>query len=30
LAVTYLTDYVQPRDEKVVWDVWKGNARVQR
>ncbi len=30
LAVTYLTDYIQPRDEKEVWAVWEGNARVDR
>lgn len=30
LAVTYLTDYVQPRDEEEVWAVWEGNARVKR
>jgi 2-dehydro-3-deoxygluconokinase len=30
LAVTYLTDYIQPRDEEDVWAVWEGNARVKR
>ena len=30
LAVTYLTDYIQPRDEEEVWAVWEGNARVKR
>jgi 2-dehydro-3-deoxygluconokinase len=30
LAVTYLTDYIQPRDEKEIWAVWEGNARVDR
>jgi 2-dehydro-3-deoxygluconokinase len=30
LAVTYLTDYIQPRDEDEVWAVWEGNARVKR
>ena len=23
-------DYGMPADEKQVWDMWKGNARVQR
>lgn len=30
LATTFLTDYVQPADEEMVWSVWKGNARVRR
>jgi 2-dehydro-3-deoxygluconokinase len=30
LAVTYLTDYIQPRGEDEVWAVWEGNARVKR
>jgi 2-dehydro-3-deoxygluconokinase len=30
LAVTYLTDYIQARDEEEVWAVWHGNARVKR
>jgi len=30
LATTFLTDYAQPIDEKMVWDIWEGNARVQR
>jgi 2-dehydro-3-deoxygluconokinase len=30
LAVTHLTDYIQPRDEEDVWAVWEGNARVKR
>lgn len=30
LAATSLTDYAAPADEKQVWDLWKGNARVQR
>jgi 2-dehydro-3-deoxygluconokinase len=30
LATTFLTDYAQPADEAQVWNVWKGNARVQR
>lgn len=30
LAATSLYDYGQPADEKQVWDLWKGNARVQR
>ena len=30
LATTFLTDYAQPADEQMVWNVWKGNARVTR
>lgn len=30
LAATSLLDYGAPADEKQVWDMWKGNARVQR
>jgi len=30
LATTCLTDYAQPMDEKMVWDIWEGNARIQR
>jgi len=30
LAVSSLNDYAEPADEKQVWDVYKGNARVQR
>ena len=30
LAATSLYDYGAPADEKQVWDLWKGNARVQR
>ena len=30
LAVTSLNDYAEPADEKQVWDVYAGNARVQR
>jgi len=30
LAVTVLTDYAQPADEDEIWNIWKGNARVQR
>ena len=30
LATTYLTDYAQPADEKEIWSIWEGNARVQR
>lgn len=30
LAATSLYDYASPADEKQVWDLWKGNARVQR
>ena len=25
-----LNDYAEPADEKQVWDIYKGNARVQR
>ena len=30
LAATSLNDYAEPADEKQVWDVYAGNARVQR
>ena len=30
LAVTFLTDYIQPREEDDVWAAWEGNARVKR
>lgn len=30
LATTFLTDYAQPADEQMVWNVWSGNARVTR
>lgn len=30
LATTFLTDYAQPADEGMVWDIWQGNARVRR
>ncbi len=30
LAVTYLTDYIQPANEQEVWAVWAGDARVAR
>jgi 2-dehydro-3-deoxygluconokinase len=30
LAVSELNDYATPADESVVWDIWKGNARVKR
>ncbi|HHY52823.1 MAG TPA: sugar kinase [Clostridiales bacterium] len=30
LATTMLTDHAQPADEAQVWDIYKGNARVQR
>ncbi len=30
LATTFLTDYAQPADEREVWSVWEGNARVSR
>lgn len=30
LATTFLTDYVQPSDEEMVWSIWQGNARVKR
>ena len=30
LAATMLTDYAQPADEKQLWSIWNGNARVQR
>lgn len=30
LATTLNTDYARPTDEEMVWNIWKGNARVQR
>ncbi len=30
LAASSLNDYAEPADEKQVWDVYRGNARVQR
>ena len=30
LATTFLTDYAQPADEEMIWDIWQGNARVKR
>ena len=30
LAVSSLNDYAEPADEKQIWDIYKGNARVQR
>jgi len=30
LAASSLNDYGEPADEKQVWDIYKGNARVQR
>jgi 2-dehydro-3-deoxygluconokinase len=30
LATTQLTDYAQPADEKQVWKIWEGEARVDR
>lgn len=30
LAATLLTDYAQPADEEQVWNIWGGNARVNR
>ena len=30
LAVSSLNDYAEPADEKQVWDIYLGNARVQR
>ena len=30
LAVTSLNDYGEPADEKQIWDIYAGNARVQR
>ncbi len=30
LAVSSLNDYAEPADEQQVWDIYKGNARVQR
>lgn len=30
LATTLNTDYARPMDEEMVWNIWRGNARVQR
>ncbi len=30
LATTFETDYAQPADEEMVWNIWQGNARVKR
>jgi 2-dehydro-3-deoxygluconokinase len=30
LAATMLADYAQPADEKQLWSIWNGNARVKR
>jgi 2-dehydro-3-deoxygluconokinase len=30
LATTFLSDCAQPADEAMVWDAWRGNARVRR
>ena len=30
LATTFMTDYAQPADEEMIWNVWEGNARVKR
>ncbi len=30
MATTFLTDYAQPIDEEMVWNIWEGNARVKR
>ena len=30
LVTTSLNDYAEPADEKQIWDIYKGNARVQR
>jgi 2-dehydro-3-deoxygluconokinase len=30
LAVSSLNDYAEPADEKQIWDIYQGNARVQR
>ncbi len=30
LAVSGLKDYAEPADEKQIWDIYRGNARVQR
>ncbi|MBN2275061.1 MAG: sugar kinase [Bacteroidales bacterium] len=30
LATTFLTDYGQPADEDMIWNIWEGNARVRR
>lgn len=30
LTTSFLSDYSQPADEDMIWDVWRGNARVKR
>ena len=30
LAASSLNDYAEPADEKQIWDIYAGNARVQR
>jgi len=30
MATTFLTDYAQPADEEMVWNIWEGNARIKR
>lgn len=30
LVTTAISDYAEPADEKQIWDIYKGNARVQR
>ena len=30
LAASSLNDYAEPADDKQVWDIYAGNARVQR
>ena len=30
MAASSLNDYAEPADEKQVWDIYAGNARVQR
>ena len=30
MAASSLNDYAEPADEKQVWDIYRGNARVQR
>ena len=30
LVTTLETDYAQPADEEQIWNIWQGNARVQR
>lgn len=30
MAVTVITDYIQPLNEEQIWNIWEGNARVIR